>query len=287
MSNENHVFLDFFDRMCDNWLKNQLVNEGDWFDGEILYCGKCRQPRRTYRDIGGKTRLTTEMCACEIAKVDEEKRREAEKQRMERSSELRKYSLMDAKFRASTFDTFEETPYNARALKLAKSYCDRFPEMVKKNQGLLFYGGVGTGKTHLTACIANRLLDDCYSVIMTSFTKVLKNLSPFGGTEEEKYIKRLCDVTLCIIDDLGVESGTETTLSKLYDIIDSRYRSGKPTIFTTNIPFEQMQNCTDIKYIRIYDRIFEMCYPIQMGGPSWRKKTAAQRFEEMKILLEE
>ena len=279
--------LHFFNNMIDRWLTEQVINKGDWFDGEILYCGKCRQPRRAYRNIGdGYVRLTTEMCQCEIEAENERKRKEEEKKKMERSAELRKTSLMDAKFRASTFDTFVETPYNARALKLAKSYCDRFPEMLKKNQGLLFYGDVGTGKTYITACIANRVLDDCYSVIMTSFTKALKNLSPYGGPEEEKYIKRLCDVTLCIIDDLGVESGTDTVLAKIYDIIDSRYRAGKPTIFSTNVPFEKMKNTDDIRYSRIYDRVFEMCYPIQMDGPSWRKKMAAQNFEEMRKLLE-
>ena len=287
MDNEVKDFDCFFDKLIDSWIKGQVINQGDWFEGEILYCGKCRKPRRKYRDIGGRTRLTTEMCDCELKKAEEDERIEAEKKRMERSYDLRKHSLMDDKFKASTFDTFKETQYNARALKLAKNYCNRFPEMIKKNQGLLFYGSTGTGKTHLTACIANRILDDCYSVIMTSFQKVMKNFSPYGSPEEDAYIKRLCSVTLCIIDDLGTESGTDTSLAKVYEIIDARYRSGKPTIFSTNIPLEQMQNCSDIRYERIYDRIFEMCYPIKMDGPSWRKKTAAERFEEMKNLLEE
>ena len=280
------MFDDFINGMIDVWLEKQEIHQGDWFEGEILYCGKCKQPRRKYREIGGVTRLTTEMCECETAASDEKRRKEEEAKRMERASELRRVSLMDEKFKSSTFGAFQETQYNARALKLAKSYSDRFPEMLKKNQGLLFYGGVGTGKTFLAACIANAVLDQCYSVIMTSFVKVLKNLSPYGGQEDETFIRRLSDVTLCIIDDLGVESGTDTALSKMYDIIDSRYRSGKPTIFTTNVPFSQMQNSDDIRYVRIYDRIFEMCYPIQVEGPSWRKKTAAQNFDEMKKLLE-
>ena len=280
------MFNNLISDMIDGWIKRQEIHQGDWFEGEILYCGKCKQARRKYRDIGGTKKLTTEMCLCEIAEEEERKRKEEEKKRMERSAELRRVSLMDEKFRSSTFSGFQENQYNTRALKLAKSYCDRFPEMIQKNQGLLFYGGVGTGKTFLSACIANAILDKCYSVIMTSFPKILKSLSPFGAQEDERFIRRLSEVTLCIIDDLGVESGTDTALAKMYDIIDSRYRSGKPTIFTTNIPFSQMQNADDLRYVRIYDRVFEMCYPIQMDGPSWRKKTAAQNFDEMKKLLE-
>ena len=280
------MFNCFLNDMIDNWIKNQVIHEGDWFEGEILYCGKCKQARRKYRDVGGVKKLTTEMCKCEQEEEQEKRRKEEEQKRIERSEELRRVSLMDEKFKSSTFDVFLQTQHNARALKLSKSYCDRFPEMIKKNQGLLFYGGVGTGKTFLAACIANNVLDQCYSVIMTSFPKILKNLSPYSSQEDEKFIRRLSEVTLCIIDDLGVESGTDTALSKMYDIIDSRYRTGKPTIFTTNIPFSQMQNADDIRYVRIYDRVFEMCYPIQMEGPSWRKKTAAQNFDNMKKLLE-
>lgn len=280
------MFNAYINNLVDGWLDRQKINEGDWFEGEILYCGKCKQPRRKYREIGGVTRLTTEMCKCDVMAEDERKRKEEEAKRMERASELRRVSLMDDKFKSSTFDNFVVTQHNARAVKLAKSYCERFPEMVKKNQGLLFHGDVGTGKTFLTACIANAVLDQCYSVIMISLAKILKSLSPFGGQEEEKLLKRLSEVTLCIIDDLGVESGTDTALSKVYDIIDSRYRSGKPTIFSTNVPFSKMQQEEDIRYVRIYDRVFEMCYPIQLDGPSWRKKTAAQNFNEMQKLLE-
>ena len=88
------------------------------------------------------------------------------------------------------------------------------------------------------------------------------------------------------IDDLGAERGTDFTLEKVYDIIDSRYRSGKPAIFTTNLTMGQMKECTDIRYNRIYDRIFEMCYPVKFSGLSWRKREAAGRYASMKKILE-
>ena len=47
-----------------------------------------------------------------------------------------------------------------------------------------------------------------------------------------------------------------------------------------------MKGALDIRYARIYDRIFEMCYPMQFKGRSWRKVEAASRFDEMKKLLE-
>ena len=58
-------------------------------------------------------------------------------------------------------------------------------------------------------------------------------------------------------------------------------------ILTTNLTIEEMKRDMDIRYSRIYDRIFEICYPMQFTGPSWRKTEASRRFDEMKKLLEE
>jgi DNA replication protein DnaC len=88
-----------------------------------------------------------------------------------------------------------------------------------------------------------------------------------------------------IFDDLGVERGTDYALEKVYDIIDSRYRRRLPMLLTTNRSVEEMKQEVDRRYTRIYDRIFEVCYPMQFVGQSWRKKEASQRFREMEKLL--
>ena len=91
---------------------------------------------------------------------------------------------------------------------------------------------------------------------------------------------------LLIIDDLGTERNTDYGLEKVYNIIDSRYLSGKPLILTTNLSLQEMRETTDIRYRKVYDRIFEMCYPVQVIGKSWRMNQAADRFDNMKALLE-
>ena len=78
-----------------------------------------------------------------------------------------------------------------------------------------------------------------------------------------------------------------TSFVKVYNIIDSRYLSGKPLILTTNMTLKDMQESEDIRYRRIYDRIFEMCFPVRFAGRSWREKAASKRFDAMKNLMEE
>ena len=57
-------------------------------------------------------------------------------------------------------------------------------------------------------------------------------------------------------------------------------------ILTTNLDLAAMKNVVDIRYSRIYDRIFEVCYTVKFTGSSFRKMEANKRFREMKEFLE-
>lgn len=258
----------------------------------LLYCKVCGERAEKIIDFPlldgtGRTerRKVEVMCRCETeAREAREKRAKFEKEQR-RIDELRRLSLMDAKLKDIRFSDFQTTEGNANAFDIAKKYVNKFEKMYENSQGLLFFGDVGTGKSYTAAAIANELLDRQVSVIMTSFVKLLKEMEGFGKDDGE-YIARLNSAKLLIVDDLGTERGTDYSLEKVYDIIDSRYRSGKPIILTTNIDLAHMKECDDMRYKRIYDRIFEMCYPVKITGMSWRKKEAAKRYENMKKILE-
>ena len=119
---------------------------------------------------------------------------------------------------------------------------------------------------------------------MTSFVKILQDIQ--GNVKESDYIQILNSASLLIIDDLGAERNTDYALEKVYNVIDSRVRTNKPMILTTNLTLNEMLQCTDIRYKRVYDRIFETCYPVEMPGESFRQLEAADRFDRMKQFLE-
>ena len=258
----------------------------------LLYCTVCGE--RTEREINfplldGSGGVVKKKVSC-VCKCGREKKESIEK-RMQfeedkrKIGDLRRLSLIDSRSRGVCFRTYKVSDQNKRAFGIAKRYVERFDEMYEKNQGMLFWGDVGTGKSYTAAAIANELIDRMNPVIMTSFVKLLQDMRGFDS-DDGSYIDRLNQAKLLIIDDLGAERGTDYALEKVYDIIDSRYRSGKPAIFTTNLTMMQMQSCTDIRYNRIYDRIFEMCYPVEFVGKSWRKREAAERSAQMRDLLE-
>lgn len=276
---------------------NQVHNDEDYVnpDDGLLYCGKCNTPKQYKLEMpmelsksnGGEKVIhkVPVLCKCEQKKADEEKKRQQEIKDMQFISQLRSKSLMDEKFSDQTFGTFKTTNDNARALKICRRYADGFDEMVTRNQGLLFWGDVGTGKTFAAACIANALLNKRVPVVMTSFVKLLEGVQGFKE-DEDKLLNKLNRAKLLIIDDLGAERSTDFALEKVYNIIDSRYRAKLPMILTTNLDLEEMKRVTDIRYSRIYDRIFEVCYPVKFTGPSFRKVEANKRFKEMRDFLE-
>lgn len=270
---------------------------GDYYDSEgFLVCGKChtrRQVEVNMPDLKAvpfdpKKKVRVKMpvsCRCRAERRYQEEQMLQQDKDMRAMEALKRQSLMDKRLRDVSFDLFRKTNDNAYNLKLCLRYANHFDEMLAKNQGLLFYGGVGTGKTFAAACIANHLLNQRIPVIMTSFVKLLESMQGFSE-DDSALIARLNRAKLLIIDDLGAERSTDYALEKVYDIVDSRYRAKLPIILTTNLSMTELKESTDIRYTRIYDRIFEMCYPMQFKGQSWRKVEAARRFDAMKNFLE-
>lgn len=105
----------------------------------------------------------------------------------------------------------------------------------------------------------------------------------FSGRNEA--IDKLCRYPLLIIDDFGMERGTEYALEQIYNIVDSRYRSRKPLIVTTNLTLDEIRHPQDTAHARIYDRLLEMCIPVSCIGVSFRKENAQEKLERLKILI--
>lgn len=284
----------FMKSVAENGLRAQVRNPGDYQDENgILICGKCGEPRQKFILVDDPTDSNSEYkaklkvvasCRCEREEEERKKREEEAAKDMEKIQRLRKASLLDEKLGGATFDTFRVTSYNERNLRLCKRYAMKFDQMVEKNQGLIFWGSVGTGKSFAAACIANYLLDRKVPVVMTSFVKLLEAFQS-SRDEETTILNRLDYAKLVIFDDLGAERGTDYALEKVYNIVDSRYRKNLPMILTTNLTVEEMKGEIDMRYKRVYDRVFETCYPMQFTGPSWRMKEASRRYKDMEELL--
>ncbi|MCD8020758.1 MAG: ATP-binding protein [Clostridiales bacterium] len=274
------------------------IKENDYQDENGLWhCGVCGKAKQKRIDVEkGSFRLHRTvwcLCDCEAEKLKKKQDRIKHEEEMRRISRLKDASMMSSKFRKVDFSQYKVREENKKAYHIARKYTGEFRQMVRegnprtgeKNIGFVFYGPCGTGKSFTAACIANSLLEQGISVIMTSFVKILQDIQNAGY--EAEYINTLNSCSLLIIDDLGAERNTDYALEKVYNIIDSRVRTDKPMILTTNLSFDEMMRNPDIRYRRIYDRIFEHCIPVEIPGNSFRIQKAAERQKNLSRYYEE
>ena len=247
-------------------------------DDGLKYCGKCHTRRQKKIELLGEMRTVPVMCQCMI----EAEQAEKAQSRAKRIAKERSLSLMEEADAECTFTNDDRK--NPVLSDAVRRYADNFYEMRQKNIGLLLHGPVGTGKTFYAACIANELLEKEVSVKMTNFTRIINDMqSTFDGRQE--YLDSLNRNNLLIIDDLGVERESEYMQEQVYNIIDARYRAGRPLIVTTNISLEEIKNPKNVQRQRIYDRVLELCHPVKVDGTSRRRRAVIDHYAERNRLL--
>lgn len=260
-------------------------NSEDYYgkDG-LLYCGKCHTPKEAFFAKGivlmGKNKHPVE-CSCQRTEREQQEALINQQKHIDLVRRMKTEGFSDP---AMLDWTFENDNGRSPQMHYAHRYVEQWQTMRSENLGLLLWGGVGTGKSFLAGCIANALMEQKVPVRMTNFARILNELnSSFSGRNEA--IDKFCHYPLLVIDDFGMERGTEYALEQAYNIVDSRYRSRKPLIVTTNLTLDEIRHPQDTTHARIYDRLLEMCIPVSCIGVSFRKENAQEKLERMKLLI--
>ena len=163
--------------------------------------------------------------------------------------------------------------YVERAYKRAEVFAETFD---KTNANLYLYGSAGTGKTYLSSCIANRVLERGLTVYYQSAFKLLDIMEKlkFGRLEEDEIAaaeyasKYAYTVDLLIIDDVGTEFVSAYSSAALFDVINSRLMAGKSTVISSNLGPEKID---EIYGTRMASRIVGAFEPVPVLGADLRK----------------
>ena len=166
-----------------------------------------------------------------------------------------------------TFDTFNLNYCTDISMKSVYELCRRYAETFhRQSENLLFYGGTGLGKTHLSAAIGNEIVKKGFSVVYESAVKTIADCKAEFFNEGEgadKYYQ--CD--LLIVDDLGVEPKNEYNNMALTELINQRIVAQKPTIITTNL---MPQGISENYGSRILSRLLGEFTPVRFIGKDVR-----------------
>lgn len=244
----------------------------------LKHCKVCGMATQKKIVLFGSEKLVGCICDCGVKELERKKEVE-QKEELERKQMI---CFADTNMASWNFENDDRS--DAKISDAMRRYADNFDTFLKDGKGLLLYGPVGTGKTYYASCIANKLLKDGYSVLLTNFSKLTNQIQSTFDAKQE-LIDSLSKYSLVIIDDLGIERRSEYMQEIVFSIIDARYRSGKPVIITTNIPMDEMKKPKELSYKRIYDRVFEMCHPVKIDGDSRRMKKVRTDYFKMNEML--
>ncbi len=182
--------------------------------------------------------------------------------------------------RDKTFDTWDDrrdqlTRKQADNLERAYETARRFAEA--PSNWLVFTGKYGTGKTHLAAAIANERERRGDRVLFVSVPDLLDYLraafSPDSNVSYARRFEEVKRVPFLVLDDLGTESATPWAREKLYQLLNYRYMAGLPTVITTSVPIDRLDERIRV---RLLDprrcTVFALIVPAYRADPDRKKR---------------
>lgn len=196
-----------------------LCHDSGFTDGKMCQCLKREVVLATYRASG-------------IGRL-------LEKQTFDRF-DLSYYSksLIEGK-RYSPRDVMEEI------LAFCKDYAENF---TTSSPSLLFIGGTGLGKTHLSSAIAGKVIEKGFDVVYETApaAAAVFEKERFESEDDAHGTNRLFEAELLILDDLGTEATGKAGVSAIYRLINHRASVlGLPTIISTNLSYRQLEKQYD------------------------------------------
>jgi DNA replication protein DnaC len=163
------------------------------------------------------------------------------------------------RFNDRTLATYRaESDGQRRALAFSIEYANNFDQAIKTGRSALFVGQPGTGKTHLAVGIGLHVLAQRRPVLFTTVMRALRRVkdSWVKGSEvtESQVIESLVYPDLLILDEVGVQTGSEFERNALFDVLNERYERRRPVLLLSNAPFDELK-----QYLgeRVLDRLRE------------------------------
>lgn len=204
---------------------------------------------------------------CESERMARYEREEAERKERDRRWRVatnREAAAIPHRFTRCTFENYTATtPGQQHALSVARGFAENSAAVLEMGSSLTLCGNPGRGKTHLAWAIGNHLIDAGHTVRYTQVIELIRAIRDTwrhesSETESAVVTKYQC-VNLLMLDEVGVSFGSEAERTRLFDVLDGRYRAMRPTIFVSNLNAKGLQ---DSLGPRIFDRMTQNGRPV-------------------------
>jgi DNA replication protein DnaC len=200
-------------------------------------------------------------------------------------TEDRKIKLLEAaciprRYSECSLQSYKPATGNGTQL-LAFNYAFRLVrEYPAVDQGLLFMGECGIGKTHLSVAILRGLVEKGVRCIFYELGTLLKEIqnsyNPVSQTSELQVLAPIYEAEVLVLDELGASKPTDWVRDTMMQIINARYNGRRLTVFTTNYRDERSspseETLEDRIGVRLRSRLYEMCRTVHVEGEDYRRK---------------
>ena len=160
----------------------------------------------------------------------------------------------------------------AKAVEEAMRFIEEQGRGKTAHPGMIFIGGNGTGKNHLANAIAREVVvRHGKTALVTKLRKLDREIKESWSQDgkESEAIQSFVDPDLLVIDEVGLQRGTDTELLHLTEVVDDRYEQMKQTILCGNVTLPEMK---ELVGDRIIDRFREGGRIVVFDWESWRGK---------------
>ena len=174
----------------------------------------------------------------------------------------------------ATLETFD-FGYNAKLPAAAIRDLARL-EFIAAGEGILAYGPVGVGKSHLAAALGHQACRRGYDVTFTTCSRLLAHLA--GGHADRSFetrVRKLARITLLICDDFAMREFTAAQADDLYELLTERIgRPGRSLILTSNRSPADWYPLFPNAVVgeSILDRVLNTSHHLLLDGKSYRPR---------------
>jgi len=222
----------------------------------------------------GKREVWTPCPSCEDARLAAERQAEAQRKAEQARQHLQALigeAAIPARFIGRTLDNFHaSTDAQRAALKICREFAENFETHSRRGSTLILSGLPGTGKSHLASAVLQALMPrhcGLYTTCMNVIRAVRGTWRKDSERSETEILNAYADVPLLVLDEIGVQYGTDGEQTILFDVLDRRYREMKPSIFLTN---QNQKGFTEFVGERTFDRLRETSTWVAFDWPSFR-----------------
>jgi DNA replication protein DnaC len=205
--------------------------------------------------------------SCDAEQAEEHKRVDQERGERDRArrtaAQIEGYlqrAGLPSRFQGKDFSNYIPQTDEARAiLRTCQDFASHFPRYASQGVGLILSGNAGTGKSHLAAAIAQHVITEhrqlaVYMTAARAFRMVKDTYQKSSARTEQQVYDLLAEPALLILDEIGVQHGSDTERNIIFEIVNERYEAMKPTILISNLALPSL---TEYAGERVIDRMKE------------------------------